>query len=121
VLPSDPVIKTFVAFADATDNVEDPPTAIVVGLAEIVTVGAPSVLLLWVTPPQPAARSAEVKAQNLKESTVRRFINRGTTGKCVLPSIAHVNGFSRQLGRISPTHFLRFVGESSLTKKNQVK
>ena len=97
MLPSDPVTITFVAFVADTDKVDDPPAAIAVGLAEMVTVGESSVLLR-VTPPHPTARSKEIRAQYLNESTWRRFPNRGTTGKGFLPSIAHVVGFSRQSG-----------------------
>ena len=47
VLPSDPVINTLVAFAAVTDSVDDAPAAIVVGLAEMLTVGVrePGLLL----------------------------------------------------------------------------
>ena len=85
----------------------------------MVTVGRPSVLLR-VTPPHPIARSKEIMAQYLNESTWRRFPNRGTTGKGFLPSIAHVVGFSRQSGRNLPTYVRRHIGNSVLTQEGIV-
>ena len=66
VLPSDPVIDTFVAFAAVTERVDDAPAAIVVGSAEMVTAGALGLLLRMT--PHPTARSADARIQFLNES-----------------------------------------------------
>ena len=67
VLPSDPLIDTFVAFAAETDKVDDAPVVIVAGAAEMATVGVVLGLLLWTTP-HPTARSADASIPFLNES-----------------------------------------------------
>jgi hypothetical protein len=119
VLPSDPATRIFEAFAAVTDNVDDPPAAIVVGFAEMVTEGGFS-MLLWVIPPHPTARRTEAKAQNLNERTRGRFPNRGTTDKCFLPSSTQVSRLLRQLGRNFPRMFASIVDLSHRPKENHL-
>ena len=66
VLPS-PVMVTVVAFVAATVSVEEPPAAIEVGLAEIVTVG---VSVPGCTEPHPASSKSDDKVTVISERIV---------------------------------------------------
>jgi hypothetical protein len=79
-LPSDPVIVTVVAFAAVTDNIEVPPAATVVGLAEILSEGL-AFVILPLTPPHPTATSKGPNAQNMRGTNRRRSRDCCGTGK----------------------------------------
>ena len=68
LLPSDPVIVTFVLFVALTVKTEEPPGVMVVGFAAIVTVGADTPPLLWgdIEPEQPATLRQTPRAARMR-------------------------------------------------------
>jgi hypothetical protein len=88
-VPSDPESDTVVTLAAVTDNVADPPAAIVLGLAEMVIEGCScSWKLLRLAEPHPAAKNVEARIKHSKRNNCRSFLNRGTTGTSSLLSLS---------------------------------
>ena len=96
MLPSEPVTVTSVALAAVTVKVDAPPAETEVGLAEMLTEGRLCAVLVVTPPPHPAAISTKENAPNLKESSLRRVLDRCATGKAFLLSVAlHSAQFNR--------------------------
>lgn len=84
-LPSEPVIVTVVAFAAVTESVDVVPAATVVGLADMLTVGA-GLATLPLTPPHPASStSPKPRIKNSRETNRQNFENSGDTGALPRP------------------------------------